>query len=80
MESYLDTSVASYILNGELWQRQPAMLMAHRRDMYAAWCLADESLADTVSHHDELSDGVRLGARASAKWWTTIVPISQSAR
>ena len=59
MESYLlDTNVASYILNGELWQRQPAMLMAHRRDVYAAWRLADESLADTIKHHEELHKSV----------------------
>ena len=55
MESYLlHTNVASYIFNGELWQRQPAMLMEHRRDVYAAWHLADESLADTIKHHKEL--------------------------
>ena len=55
MELYLlNTNVASYILNGELWQRQPAMLMAHRQDIYAAWHLADESLADTIKHHKEL--------------------------
>ena len=59
MESYLlDTSVSSYILNGELWQRQPAMLMAHRQDVYAAWRLADESLADTINHHEELQKSV----------------------
>jgi hypothetical protein len=59
MESYLlDMSVASYTLNGELWQRQPAMLMASRRDVYAAWRFADESLADTVSHHEELQRSV----------------------
>ena len=52
MESYLlDVNVASC---GELWQRQPAMLMVHRQDVYAAWRLADESLADTINHHEEL--------------------------
>ena len=50
MELYLlDTNVASYILNRELWQHQPTMLMAHRQDVYAAWRLADESLADTIT-------------------------------
>ena len=42
------------ILNGELWQHQPAMLMEHPQDVYAAWCLADESLADTINHPEEL--------------------------
>ena len=50
MELYLlDTNVASYILNRELWQHQPTMLMVHRQDVYTAWRLADESLADTIT-------------------------------
>ena len=51
-------NVASYILKRELWQRQTAMLMAHRRDVHAAWRLADESLADTINHHEELQKSV----------------------
>ena len=43
------------ILNGELWQRQPAMLMVHRRDVYAAWRLADYS---PIKHHEELHKSV----------------------
>ena len=50
MEPYLlDTNVASYILNGELWQRQLAMVMAHCENVYAVWRLADKSLADTIT-------------------------------
>ena len=65
MESYLLDTI--YILNRELWQRQPAMLMVHRRDIYAAWRLADESLADTINHHEELQKSGMVYAWASTK-------------
>ena len=64
-ESFLlDTSVASLILNGELWERSPATLMGSKPDIYAAWRLGDEDLSKTPRHHLELEKSTKAFAWA----------------
>ena len=64
-ESFLlDTSVASLILNGELWERSPATLMGSKPDIYAAWRLGDEDLSETPRHHLELDKSIKAFAWA----------------
>ena len=64
-ESFLlDTSVASLILNGELWERSPATLMGSKPDIYAAWRLGDEDLSETPRHHLELDKSTKAFAWA----------------
>ena len=64
-ESFLlDTSVASLILNGELWERSPATLMGSKPDTYAAWRLGDEDLSKTPCHHLELEKSTKAFAWA----------------
>ena len=64
-ESFLlDTSVASLILNSELWERSPATLMGSKPDTYAAWRLRDEDLSQTPRHH-LVNESLRMGGEAS---------------
>lgn len=44
MEFVLDTNLASFILDGELWARQPALLMRARQEIITAYHLASSNL------------------------------------
>ena len=51
---YLDTNVASFIMDGELWQRSPSTLMTARQELVATWRLAGEQMENVPAKNDEL--------------------------
>ena len=64
-ESFLlDTSVASLILNGELWERSPATLMGSKPDIYAAWRLGDED-SPSPPGAGQVNESLCMGGEAS---------------
>ena len=55
---FLDTNVASFILDGELWERSPSTLMGARPELVAVWRLAQKRIEDVPVHNEELSRSV----------------------
>ena len=51
---FLDMSVDSLILNGELWGRSPSTLTDSRPGLFLAWKLANEMVEDTHLYNKEL--------------------------
>lgn len=57
----LDTCVATFVLDSELWHRSPPTLMEYRRELYAAWSLAGEpkEVGDAIPFNENLAKAVK---------------------
>ena len=53
-EFIVDTNIASYILDGELWERAPSGLMRGHPELHACWKMAQGDLLAMPSRHDPL--------------------------
>ena len=58
MEFVLDTNLASFILDGELWARQPASLMRARQEIITAYNLASSNIEMVPSHYEPLKRSI----------------------
>ena len=57
MEFVLDTNLASFILDRELWARKPASLMRARQEI-TAYHLASSNLEMVPSHYEPLKRSI----------------------
>ena len=58
MEFVLDTNLATFILDGELWARQPASLVRARQEIIMAYHLASSNLEMVPSHYEPLKRSI----------------------
>lgn len=58
MEYILDTNIATFILDGELWMREPAVLMRARPELNVCWKQARGDLATVPSFYEPLRRSV----------------------
>ena len=57
-EYVVDTNVATFVLDGELWGREPATLMRGRPEVVAAYRLAREVLDDVPAFYEPLKRSI----------------------
>ena len=58
MEFVLDTNLASFILDGELWARQPTSLMRARQEIITVYHLASSNTEMVPSHYEPLKRSI----------------------
>ena len=54
LEYVVDTNIATFILDGELWEREPATLMRARPELISAYRDARENLKQVPTFYEPL--------------------------
>ena len=72
---FLDTNVASLILDGELWNRSPSTLMGHRKELVPAWEMAQHHLQSVPKFNLELARSVSAFSWAQQRFASKSPPL-----
>ena len=76
MEYIMDTNIASFVLDGELWEREPATLMRVRSELIPAYHQASENLKQVPTYYEPLRRSIVAFQWFKASKPTLLLPMT----